>query len=267
MLAASPSLSLCVCVCAGGLSPTVPSSELTLPQQRLDLPPLGLQARRLRGRTAAVGRHDANQSLINVGTVADMNWIQETKAASRPPLRAVFAEIGSGSDSGDDDFRRQPRPSCASLTTRYKEETENSWWHMDHIRQVREPCWVYTRCRFIQSIYKNGTNIMIFEEKNQICADKCTGACKPLTDLSADMLVQNNWLFGFCSVYSCMINVNYNSSWIWIRTHYTFIRGLFWRTTSGPVCLYTMYMLYDLLYVQQYSTRKLICLSYKINLF
>lgn len=53
MLTASP---VTVRVC--GLSPTVPSAELTLPQQRLDLPPLGLQARRLGSGTAAVGRHD-----------------------------------------------------------------------------------------------------------------------------------------------------------------------------------------------------------------
>lgn len=85
MLTASLSLSVRVRVRAGGLSPTVPSSELTLPQQRLDLPPLGLQARRLRGGTAAVGRHDANQSLINVGTVKDNKWSQKTKGRRQPP--------------------------------------------------------------------------------------------------------------------------------------------------------------------------------------
>lgn len=63
---------------AGGLSPTVPSAELTLPQQGLNLPSLGLQARRLRGGTAAVGRHDANQSLINVRTVGNVQQSQET---------------------------------------------------------------------------------------------------------------------------------------------------------------------------------------------
>ena len=61
---------MCQCVCeAGRLSPTVPGSELPLPQQRLDLPPLALQARGLGGGAAAVGRHVATQSRINVGTV------------------------------------------------------------------------------------------------------------------------------------------------------------------------------------------------------
>lgn len=64
-------------------SPTVPSAELTLPQQGLDLPPLGLQARGLGSGAAAVGRHGANQTLINVGTVEDMKESQETGGRSQ----------------------------------------------------------------------------------------------------------------------------------------------------------------------------------------
>lgn len=52
--------------CSGGLSPSVPSAELALPQQGINLPALGLQTRRLRCTTAAVGRHAGNLSLINV---------------------------------------------------------------------------------------------------------------------------------------------------------------------------------------------------------
>lgn len=80
MLTVSP-VRPCVCVrvAAGGLSPTVPSAELTLLQQRLDLPPLGVQAGTLCGRAAAVGRHDANQSHINVGTAGYLKGRWETR--------------------------------------------------------------------------------------------------------------------------------------------------------------------------------------------
>lgn len=70
---------------AGGHSPTVPSAELTVPQQRLDLTSLGFQARGLRGGTAAVCRHVANQSLINVETVEKIEQTQEMEGRSQPP--------------------------------------------------------------------------------------------------------------------------------------------------------------------------------------
>lgn len=71
---------------AGEHSPTVPGTELTLPQQTLDLPPLGLQTRRLRGGTAAVGRHDGNQSVINVATVMNINVTKYIRQRSTAAL-------------------------------------------------------------------------------------------------------------------------------------------------------------------------------------
>lgn len=79
---------MCVYVWSGeavGLSPALPSAELALPQKRLDLPSLGLQARGLRGGAAAVGRHDADQSLINVRGVGNVKESQEMRSRSPPP--------------------------------------------------------------------------------------------------------------------------------------------------------------------------------------
>lgn len=68
---------------------------------------------------SGVGRHGANQSLINVGTVVDFIKTEAEKEKTgvnrridRPTdreavNRAVFAEVGSGLDSGDDDFLRR----------------------------------------------------------------------------------------------------------------------------------------------------------------
>lgn len=72
---------------AGEHSPTVPGTELTLPQQTLDLPPLGLQTRRLCGGTAAVGRHGGNQSVINVVTVMNINVTKYIRQQSTAALK------------------------------------------------------------------------------------------------------------------------------------------------------------------------------------
>lgn len=51
----------CICI---GISPAVSRTQFGFPQQRLDHPPLGLQARGLRCGAVAVERHDCGSVLI-----------------------------------------------------------------------------------------------------------------------------------------------------------------------------------------------------------